>query len=176
MDIFESLENLNVSEECFNDIVGLVEKYIQEEDVYEPEAYKKDGYNFIANGRNKNNGQLYRTHSKHNKGVDKNKFYASSPEEAVEFISKQYKGSPKSAHSVIGEKYEDEYTDAPSGHKHKVGDDVQVHFGAGLDGGKSGKIASLYKNHNGHTWAKGSGDSGEFDVPTSYLRVRKTEK
>lgn len=30
MDIFESLENLNVSEECFEDIVGLVEEYIQE--------------------------------------------------------------------------------------------------------------------------------------------------
>ena len=30
MNIFESLENLNVSEECFNDIVGLVEEYIQE--------------------------------------------------------------------------------------------------------------------------------------------------
>ena len=31
MDIFESLENLNVSEECFNDIVGLVEEYLNEE-------------------------------------------------------------------------------------------------------------------------------------------------
>lgn len=30
MDIFESLENLNVSEECFEDIVGLVEEYINE--------------------------------------------------------------------------------------------------------------------------------------------------
>ena len=32
MDIFESLENLNVSEECFEDIVGLVEKYLNEGD------------------------------------------------------------------------------------------------------------------------------------------------
>lgn len=30
MDIFESLENLNVSEECFNDIVELVEEYLGE--------------------------------------------------------------------------------------------------------------------------------------------------
>ena len=30
MNIFESLENLNVSEECFNDIVGIVEEYINE--------------------------------------------------------------------------------------------------------------------------------------------------
>ena len=30
MDIFESLENLPVSEACFEDIVGLVEKYINE--------------------------------------------------------------------------------------------------------------------------------------------------
>lgn len=30
MDIFESLENLNISEECFNDILNLVEEYISE--------------------------------------------------------------------------------------------------------------------------------------------------
>ena len=30
MNIFESLENLNVSEECFNDIVGIVEELITE--------------------------------------------------------------------------------------------------------------------------------------------------
>lgn len=30
MDIFESLENLNVSEECFEDIMGLVEEIINE--------------------------------------------------------------------------------------------------------------------------------------------------
>ena len=32
--IFESLENLNVSEECFEDIVGLVEEYLSE-DIYD---------------------------------------------------------------------------------------------------------------------------------------------
>ena len=30
MNIFESLENLNVSEECFNDIMGIVEEIINE--------------------------------------------------------------------------------------------------------------------------------------------------
>ena len=30
MDIFESLENLNVSEECFEDIVGLVEDIVSQ--------------------------------------------------------------------------------------------------------------------------------------------------
>ena len=30
MDIFESLENLPISEECFNDIMGIVEEYINE--------------------------------------------------------------------------------------------------------------------------------------------------
>lgn len=30
MDIFESLENLQVSEECFNDILNIVEEYILE--------------------------------------------------------------------------------------------------------------------------------------------------
>ena len=39
MDIFESLENLNVSEECFNDIVGLVEEYINELDKSTIQSY-----------------------------------------------------------------------------------------------------------------------------------------
>jgi len=30
MDIFESLENLNVSEKCFDEIMGIVEEYINE--------------------------------------------------------------------------------------------------------------------------------------------------
>ena len=30
MNIFENLETLNVSEECYNDIVGIVEEYINE--------------------------------------------------------------------------------------------------------------------------------------------------
>ena len=30
MSIFESLENLNVSEECFNDILSILEEYINE--------------------------------------------------------------------------------------------------------------------------------------------------
>lgn len=34
MNIFESLENLNVSEECFEDIVGLVEEYINEMNIF----------------------------------------------------------------------------------------------------------------------------------------------
>ena len=40
MDIFESLENLNVSEECFEDIVGLVEMYLNELHAPTPETAK----------------------------------------------------------------------------------------------------------------------------------------
>ena len=36
MDIFEYLESLNVSEECFNSIINIVEKYINE---MKPETY-----------------------------------------------------------------------------------------------------------------------------------------
>jgi hypothetical protein len=32
MDIFESLENINISEECFNSIMSIVEEYINELD------------------------------------------------------------------------------------------------------------------------------------------------
>jgi hypothetical protein len=48
--IFESLENLNVSEECFNDIVGIVEEYLGEnilqtiENGYGTSTYSKNGY------------------------------------------------------------------------------------------------------------------------------------
>ena len=41
MDIFESLENLNVSEECFDDIMGIVEEYINELKAPTPELAKK---------------------------------------------------------------------------------------------------------------------------------------
>ena len=41
MDIFESLENLNVSEECFNDIIDTIKKLIGED--LETQAEKKYG-------------------------------------------------------------------------------------------------------------------------------------
>ena len=47
MDIFESLENLNVSEECFNDIVDIVEEFVAEKLVDTlnlPQAKLKDLY------------------------------------------------------------------------------------------------------------------------------------
>ena len=40
MNIFESLENLNVSEECFDEIVGLVEEIINELKAPTPETAK----------------------------------------------------------------------------------------------------------------------------------------
>ena len=39
MSIFESLENLNVSERCFEDIVGLVEKQLKKEEPEDPDKY-----------------------------------------------------------------------------------------------------------------------------------------
>ena len=40
MNIYESLENLNVSEECFNDIMGIVEEIINELKAPTPETAK----------------------------------------------------------------------------------------------------------------------------------------
>ena len=45
MDIFESLENLNVSEECFNEIMGIVEEIINEVSV---NMWKKAAVNSLA--------------------------------------------------------------------------------------------------------------------------------
>lgn len=46
MNIFESLENLNVSEECFNDIMGIVEKLITEADNENNNGNSKEPINF----------------------------------------------------------------------------------------------------------------------------------
>ena len=40
MDIFESLENLNVSEECFDEIMGIVEELINEDIYHAIQKYK----------------------------------------------------------------------------------------------------------------------------------------
>ena len=100
--IFESLENLPVSEECFNEIMGIVEELLGEEDVYEPAAYAKDGYNFMATGSNKLNGKLYKVHTKHDKGVTKTKLYAKDGDSARKLVQKAY-GGPDSAHTLANE-------------------------------------------------------------------------
>ena len=41
MDIFESLENLNVSEECFDDIMDIVRGIIREEEENKESPYRK---------------------------------------------------------------------------------------------------------------------------------------
>ena len=44
MDIFESLENLNVSEECFNDIMDIVEDLLNEEDSLDDGSHIRKRY------------------------------------------------------------------------------------------------------------------------------------
>ena len=57
MGIFESLENLNVSEECFDEIMGIVEAYINEttENIYKniEKKYGKPEYDEEGNPANK---------------------------------------------------------------------------------------------------------------------------
>lgn len=108
--IFESLENLNVSEACFNDIMDIVEAILSEEDVYEPAAYAKDGYNFMATGGNKLNGKLYKVHTKHDNGVTKTKLYAKDGKEACQLVQKAY-GGPDSAHTLANESLYNEIMD-----------------------------------------------------------------
>lgn len=93
------LRKMNI-EETMLEIARLCEAMIAEEDVYEPEAYKKDGYNFIATGNNKHNGKLFKVHSKNDKGVTKSKMYASSAELARSIAQRVY-GGPDSAHEVV---------------------------------------------------------------------------
>ena len=44
MNIFENLENLNVSEECFNDIMGIVEEILNEDRLVDDNGKKTDAY------------------------------------------------------------------------------------------------------------------------------------
>jgi hypothetical protein len=59
MDIFESLENLNISEECFNDIMDIVEEIISERDAFtRPRAAKNS-----LEGRRKKCNDAYSKYS-----------------------------------------------------------------------------------------------------------------
>jgi hypothetical protein len=42
MNIFENLENLNVSEECFNDIMGIVEEILSEDELHDTKAIRRN--------------------------------------------------------------------------------------------------------------------------------------
>jgi hypothetical protein len=44
MNIFENLENLQVSEECFNDIMGIVEEILSEDRLVDDNGRKTDDY------------------------------------------------------------------------------------------------------------------------------------
>ena len=56
MDIFESLENLNVSEECFNDIMGIVEGRV---DDYYDRKFKSAEYEYEKEKDPKKKEELY---------------------------------------------------------------------------------------------------------------------
>ena len=62
MDIFESLENLNVSEECFDEIMGLVEEILSESTWDQIEkvhgTYGPSNYKLYQNARNNEQKEL----------------------------------------------------------------------------------------------------------------------
>ena len=53
MDVFESLENLNVSEECFDSIMGIVEEIISE-NIYQDIEDKWGKAKYTTKGRPQN--------------------------------------------------------------------------------------------------------------------------
>lgn len=62
---------------------------------------EKDGYNLIATGHYEGDGNnLYKVHTKHDKGVTKSKIYAKDPDHAKKLVQKMY-GGPDSAHEVV---------------------------------------------------------------------------
>lgn len=42
MDIFEGLENLNVSEECFDDIISMIEELLSEDELHDTKAERRN--------------------------------------------------------------------------------------------------------------------------------------
>lgn len=62
---------------------------------------EKDGYNLIATGHYEGDGNnLYKVHTKHDKGITKSKIYAKDPDHAKKLVQKMY-GGPDSAHEVV---------------------------------------------------------------------------
>ena len=84
-------KKLNKTYEAMEEISFLCNKILEE----------KDGYNLIATGHYEGDGNnLYKVHTKHDKGVTKSKIYAKDPDHAKKLVQKMY-GSPDSAHEVI---------------------------------------------------------------------------
>ena len=88
MDIFESLESLNVSEECFDEIIAMVEELILERNKENREAKKKWELN---------NGKGYHTDYLYDDDEDKesNKYYKSSKKHAMKSAQNAIHGLKK---------------------------------------------------------------------------------
>ena len=77
MDIFESLENLNVSEECFEDIINIVECYLSEDTVsyieknYSP--YDPKGQRLMSKAEDAKSRGQYASYKKELKRIQDNK-------------------------------------------------------------------------------------------------------
>lgn len=111
MDIFESLENLNVSEECFEDIVGLVEEYIQEKSDWTVKRWKEAAQNSIKGrkaARESNWDDYYQftgklpsaSQKKLEKETDERDKYHSDRVARAEYLSKNLPDSNISASKV----------------------------------------------------------------------------
>ena len=79
MDIFESLENLNVSEECFDDIIGIVEEYINELKAPTPELAKKVFDRKEGQLRSNSAKVAYHAQQAHNIEDNKSDFHTKNP-------------------------------------------------------------------------------------------------
>ena len=84
-------KKINKAYESIEEITFLCNKILEE----------KDGYNLIATGHYEGDGNnLYKVHTKHDKGITKSKIYAKDPDHAKKLVQKMY-GGPDSAHEVI---------------------------------------------------------------------------
>ena len=171
MDIFESLENLHVSEGCFDEIMGIVEELLSEEDVYELAAHAKDGYNFMATGSNKLNGKLYKVHTKHDKGVTKTKLYAKDGDSARKLVQKAY-GGPDSAHTLANESLYNEIADLVEAIlSENIYDAIDKKYGEGKNVNLRKKAISNAGKEMSAAWQRDAASSGSSDLDKRISRA-----
>lgn len=95
MNIFESLENLNVSEECFDEIMGLVEEYISETSNEKAHAASEESHKRYNNARN-----AYDTTKTMIDRNKKNKFFSAEEIKELKDKLKQQKQELKNAERI----------------------------------------------------------------------------
>ena len=127
MSIFESLENLNVSEECFDDIMGIIEELLNE----------KVTHSTLHTGHPEREDNKFIVTSNHDNGVHKTTVHADSADQAIDAVNRQ-EGGPRRAHQVLVKDNPERTAEAVKKQNSKV-------VGVGIGHGETAQTPTLKK-------------------------------